>query len=185
MMKASIPQGNTSQKSNRVWLSVEFHMHSQIPNGYIHVQNELRLLDILNATGPADAKSGYIEFMTVVNPSGDGYVEARDVRKAAICVATTSDANVARGAGGKPSPRPYPTKEKSHVRISLETPDLSMVGTMHGLPFQTIADVLDENTPFLPLTDVTMAREGHLYGERPFVAVRKDQILLLKEEKLT
>ena len=56
---------------------------------------------------------------------------------------------------------------------------------MYRLPGQTIREVLDEKTLFLPLTDVTMVLEGRIYGTRPFVAVRKDQIISLKEEKLT
>jgi hypothetical protein len=184
-MQASIANVDTSQKNNYSWLSVEFHLHSQILNGFIRIPGELRLLDLLNMVGPAHAKSEYIEFMTVASPGGDEYREAQYIRKAAINLVATPDPNAARGAGGKSPPKPYPARDKSHVRVSVETPALSLDATMYHLPGQTIGDVLDEKTAFLPLTDVAIAREGHLYGIRPLVVVRKKQIVSLKEERLT
>ena len=120
--------------------------------------------------------------MTAPSLSVAKHEDVHYIRKTGINLAAISDPESARGAGGKPPPKPYPAKEKLSVLVSLETPTLTLDGTMYHLPRQTIGDVLDEKTLFLPLTDVTIVRENHIYGKRPFVAVRKEQILSLKEE---
>jgi hypothetical protein len=70
------------------------------------------------------------------------------------------------------------------VRVSIELPGYSLDGTMHCSPGRTIRDVLDENTMFLPMTEVTIIRDNRVYGSRPFVAVRKEQIISVLQAKV-
>jgi hypothetical protein len=171
------------QESN--WIPVEFYMETKVRKGFLHIPSELRILDLLNRTGSVDRDilSEYIEFMTVLNPQNDEHKEAQYIRKDAVNLVAIADINTARGAGGKPPPKVYPVSEKAPLRISVEIPGVTLQGDMHRLPRQTVRDVLDEKSPFLPLTNVMIAPEGHDEETRPFVAIRKAQILLLKEEK--
>ena len=167
---------------DRAWVPVEFYVPSGVLSGFIYISSELRLLDLLNGHGQsnADVSSDYIEFMNSPELPTDQR-NARFVRKAAIGLAAIGEANLARGSGGKVA-KVYPFAKKSLIHVSVQTPAYILDGTMHSRPDGSIRETLDERTDFLPLTDVTMYTEGHFYGERPFVAARKDQIIFLKEE---
>ena len=172
------------QKQDRSWVSVEFYTQSEVVHGYIYISNGLRLLDILNRAGTQDrdVESEYAEFVTAVSPSGDEYKDVRYIRKATVELAAIADANLARGAGAEVHRKtPHPLVDKSQVRISLQMPVYTLDGTMHCAPGLSVRDVLDEKSLFLPLTDVTIALEGRFHGTRPFVAVKKEHIIWVKE----
>jgi hypothetical protein len=171
-------------KQSASWVPVEFYIQSQVLCGYIHISSELRLLDILNRIGSKDrdSTSDYIEFMTTISTDGNEYRDARYVRKASVELAAIAEADLARGVGAKTQLKVYPFAEKTQRRVSLQMPTYALDGTMHCTLGHSVRDTLDEKLPFLPLTDVTIAIESHLYGTRPFVAVKKEQIISLKEE---
>lgn len=174
------------QGQDRSWVAVEFFVGSQVLSGYLSISAGRRLLDMLNKLGDheRDVNSDYVEFTAAAESSDEEPRRARYVRKSAVELAAVSEPDLARGAGAETSPDVYPRVEKSTVHVSLEMVGYSLEGTMHTLPGRTIRDVLDEKAVFLPLTDVTIARENHLYGTRPFVAIKKEQIISLKEEKM-
>lgn len=175
------------QSHDQSWVEVEFFVGPQVLSGYLAISTGRRLLDLLNRLGDheRDVNSDYIEFTAASGASGEEPRQVLYVRKAAVELAAVSDPDLARGAGAKASEAVYPRIEKLPMRVSLEMVGHSLEGTMYTLPGRTVRDVLDEKTPFLPLTNVTIARDNHLYGIRPFVAVKKEQIISLKEEPST
>jgi hypothetical protein len=168
----------------RSWVPVEFYLISQVLSGYIYISSESRLLDMLNGAGPraGDVGSDYIEFMNTLGSGNEERRDARYVRKSAVVLAAIAEANLARGAGAMESPKSFPYAEKSQVKVSVVTPEYVLDGTMHCTPGRSVRDTLDEHSLFLPLTEVTISQQGRFYGDRPFVAARKEEIILLTEE---
>ena len=162
---------------------VEFYIGPQVLSGHLSIASGRRLLDLLNRLGEVDrdVQSEYIEFM-----SDEGLRDSqtlRYVRKTSVELAALSEANLARGAGAPESTRVNPRVDKLTVSVNIKTPRFLLDGEMHFVPGRTVRDVLDEDTLFLPLTDVTIVYENHLYGNRPFVAVRKEQVISVEEQK--
>jgi hypothetical protein len=164
---------------------VEFYIGPQILSGYLPVAAGRRLLDILNMISDLDrdVQSEYIGFTSDSGGPGGEAPQVRYVRKLSVGLAALSDPELARGAGAKVSTGLYPRVEKAGVRVSIELPGYSLDGTMHCSPGRTIRDVLDEDTMFLPMTEVTIIRDNRVYGSRPFVAVRKEQIVSVLQAK--
>jgi hypothetical protein len=164
---------------------VEFYIGPQILTGYLPVAAGRRLLDILNRISDLDrdVQSDYIGFTSDFGgPRGEA-PQVRYVRKLSVELAALSDPELARGAGAKVATGLYPRAEKTGVRVSIELPGYSLDGTMHCSQGRTIRDVLDEDTMFLPMTEVTIIRDNRVYGSRPFVAVRKEQIISVLQAK--
>jgi hypothetical protein len=167
----------------RSWVPVEFYLTSQVLCGFICISNEMRLLDMLNGAGSrtGDAGSDYIEFFSALGDGQEDRKDARYVRKSAVEMAAIGEADLARGAGASDNPRQFPYAAKSQVRVSVVTPEFVLDGTMHCTPGHDVRDTLDEKSLFLPLTEVTISQYGRFYGNRPFVAARKEEIILLKQ----
>src|SRR3972149_958361 len=174
------------------WVSLDFFTSSRVLSGYATCPKGSRLLDVLNgqlAPGPA-AKGAFLEFAAAepvsAGEAGIDKTPKQYVRKTSIQFVGVPEADLARGAGARPGARCYPFSPKSAVRVSLQLQDYSLSGNLHRKEGQSIQAVLNEETQFLPLTDVTIARESdgdcHLFGLRPFVAVNKDQIISSREE---
>lgn len=173
------------EKDNRNLVAVEFFIGLHVLCGQLSIATGRRLLDILNRSSDfdRDIQSDYVEFMSEAGTNGDESGKVRYVRKMSVELAALSEPNLARGAGAKALPGVYPRVEKAKVYVSLETPIYSLYGNMHCASGRTVRDVLDERTLFLPLTDVSIEHDKKLYGTRPFVAIKKEQIISLKEEK--
>jgi hypothetical protein len=165
---------------------LEFYTNSRVVSGYVSCPNGARLLDILNGTSAAERnlKGDFLEFIDAPHPeeelpreNGKGYV-----RKSAVQLVGISDSALGRGIGASDGPKLYPFVKKSPVRVNLELQTYTLIGSIHRTQGQTMQDVLNEDSSFLPLTDVTIAREYSVYGTRPFVAVNKQQIISSREE---
>jgi hypothetical protein len=169
------------------WIPLELFIQSRILSGYIHCSTELRLLDLLNSTRASthDAGREFLEFINI-STSGEGHTQQEGlreyIRKAAIQLIAISDANLARGAGGKGSAKLYPFVPKSAVPVSLQLQTYVLTGCVHCSQGQNVCDVLNEDRLFIPLTGVTIAYQHGLYATRPFVAVNKEQVTSSKEE---
>ena len=104
------------------------------------------------------------------------------VRKSAIdlvAVAGENDGKVTAGVAAEDVGRYL---EKSPARISLDVGSYTLTGDLHCAPGETVEDVLNADAPFLPLTSVTMVRDNLLYGNRPFIAVNKREVISCREE---
>jgi hypothetical protein len=168
------------------WVPLELYTPSRVLSGYIRCLRELRLLDLLNGEGSAEyGVNGFFEF---VDTSASGEEPTHQerlreyIRKTAVELIATSDVNLARGAGAKSGAKGYPFVAKSTVPVSLQLPTYTLSGCAHCSPGQSLYDVLNEDSLFIPLTDVTIAHQYGLHATRPFAAVNKEQVTSSWEE---
>jgi hypothetical protein len=176
----------TNQSSCEI-ISVEFYARSGVVNGLLSCPSGARLLDILNGVGFLEKKikGEFIEFANAtISNTGVMEKSSEYFRKTALQLVAISDTNLGRGFGASGNRSTYPFVQKRQVWVSLQLPDYSLMGTIHLDQRQSTQDLLNEDTQFLPLTEVTIAREYHLYGTRPFVAINKQHIISSREEPL-
>jgi hypothetical protein len=156
-----------------------------ILSGHVSCTPGLRLLDFLNNVGQDPDVGG--EFLEVVDAADSGFNNQEHVKtfvkKTAIELVSVSDANMARGAGDKEGEKPHQFVRKSPVQVSLQLPTYVIISKMHYAEGQCVMDVLNDETLFLPLTDVKITYQNRLFATRPFVAVNKRMIISLKEER--
>ena len=172
-------------------LAIKLYLETQVISGFLHNPANERLTDILSGTSVRrpEGRAMYLELTDVTVQHGDGREETLPsayVNKAAIELATTSEAHSGRGLGAnKAGPRPYPFVEKSavRVRLRLRTSGHVIAGNLYRAAYQMVWHVLEERPTFLPLTDAEIgaSADGNRWNA-PFAAVNKDQIVLLHEE---
>lgn len=168
-------------------LPVELYTGDEVLSGRISCPSSSRLLDFLNnrAVEIRNAKHDLIEFHSILyGTSGEELQEtnALHIRKSAIHIVAVDDVDLGRGAGADRSQRVYPVVNKTQVRVTLRLPNYTLLSTIHCIEEQTIEDLINSDITFLPLTHVTITRDQHEYGTRPFVAVNKEQIIWLQED---
>ena len=168
-------------------LPIELYNDDEVMSGQISCPSPLRLLDLLNGTG-VETQNGRNEFFTfegfldASNASGRKEMRTLYIRKAAIHLVAVDEVDLGRGVGAGMSQKGYPLVHKSSVRVTLRLRNYKLIGNVHCVLRQTVQDLLNSNTAFLPLTDVTLIREEHVLGTRPFVAVNKAQIIWSQQE---
>ena len=158
------------------WLELECYIHSRVTSGRIPRPVGLRLIDLLN-----NKESGKIheilEFYETTDTNQQDQHDASHadyIRKSALEFIALSNLDLGRGVGATHTPKHYPFVRKSALRVFFQLTDFVLHGTLHLAKGQTVEDAINGHTQFLPLTDVTLARECNLYGTRPFVAVTKE-----------
>ncbi len=172
-------------------LAIKIYLQTQVISGFLHNPANERLTDILSriSVRQPESRAMFLKLTDVTVQNGHGGDETLPsayINKAAIELATTLEADSARGLGAnKAGPRPYPFLEKSavKVRLRLRTSGYVIAGNLYRAAYQMAWHVLDEKPKFLPLTDAEIGASAD--GDRwnaPFAAVNKDQILLLREE---
>jgi len=170
-------------------VTLEFYTRSHVLSGQVSCPSRSRLSDLLNESSlERSVKGEFIEFVNAYYPgNGDGDTHQDKpkeyIRKAAIQLVAVPDADLGRGIGTGNNPKAYPFVRKYTARVSLQLETYTLIGSIHCCQGQSVQDVLNDNTLFLPLTDVTIAREYHVYATRPFVAVNKQQIISSREER--
>jgi hypothetical protein len=168
-------------------INVEFYTQSEVLSGHITCPLGFRLLDLFNDQGQNDENSTS-EFIELVNTSKDiKWNSFRDapkeyLRKTSIYMVAVPDAETARGLGAKGSQKTYPFVVKLPRTVNIEMMFYSIAGTAYLPEGQTLRELLNERARFLPLTDVTITRNHHLFATRPFCIVNKDQIVSMKEQ---
>ncbi len=171
-------------------LAIKLYLQTQVISGFLHNPANQRLTDILSGISVRrpESRAMFLELTDVTVQHGDGGEETLPsayINKAAIELAATLEADSGRGLGAKVGPRPYPFVEKSavRVRLRLRTSGYVIAGNLYRAAHQMVWHVLEEKPTFLPLTDAEIGALAN--GDRwnsPFVAVNKEQILLLREE---
>jgi hypothetical protein len=167
-------------------LNVEFYTRSEVIAGNIHCPIGFRLLDFFNSSSDEteNLTREFIEFLPVENnPQENAKTELKIqyVRKSSIYVIALTDAESGRGLGARDSLKTYPYVYKNPRAVSIEMEGYSVAGTAYVPQGQTFKELLNERNQFIPLTDVTLARDNHLYGTRPLCILNKQQIIFLKE----
>jgi hypothetical protein len=169
-------------------LNVEFYTQSDVLNGQISCPFGFRLLDLFNNANLTDENSTgeFIELVDVANYiTGIPYLEEPKeyIRKTSIHLIAVTDAEIGRGVGARNGLKTYPYICKLPRMVNIEMQYYSLMGTAYLRQGQTMRELLNERMQFFPLTDVTIARDGHLYGTRPFSILNKDQVISIREQQ--
>lgn len=162
------------------WLALECYTEDDVLAGRIRWPVGLRLLDLLNSlyTTQRDSSGDFLDFVDISEETDSAQTF---IGKPAVQMVTVSDRDLARGAG---TTQKYPFVHKSQVQVSLRLKTHVVSGTMHLAEGETIQDVLNRDTLFVPITGATLATvENQFYGHRPFVAVNKKHIALVRAER--
>lgn len=169
-------------------------MQIQIAIGYIYYAPtpEARLLDALNGLsdiGPVK-RGNFLELNNAIINHGDGTeekIQTAYINKSTVQLAATlGNADAGRGIGAHPGPKTYPFVEKSPVVVHIETESYVVTGNMYRVAVQKTWHVLEDSPLFLPLTHAQIFSRSTGICERcPFIAVNKEHILSLQEEKST
>jgi len=163
------------QKQTPDWLLLECYTEDEVLAGRIRWPVGLRLLDLLNSLYTTQHDSSG-EFLNFIDISRENDSVRTFINKAAVQMVTISENDLARGAGAETN-RHYPFIRKSEIPVSLRLKTYIVSGTMHLADNETIQDILNRDTMFVPVTNVTLATTtNQYYGIRPFIAVNKKHI---------
>lgn len=165
---------------------LDVYTHFNVLRGELRCPNGLRLLDLLNGSGPIarNIKGDFLEFnhvfdFSIENSDRNRYTSF--IRKDSFQVVAASSIDLGRGVGAKDDWRSYPFVRKSLLPVSLQLHNYWLLGSMYLSHGQTTQDLLNEDRQFLPLTDVTIGSEQRALRAWPFVMVNKTHIIWLRE----
>jgi Family of unknown function (DUF6812) len=155
--------------------------------GTAHLMAQHRLLDELNTGFVANLHRLGDEFMPltevrVLYPSGAKDVALTShVRKSSILFVAERSAGPPERNGTKEG-KGHMLRVKKPLSVKVYMPPHAIEGKMHVALWQELAQALDGDNRFLPMTDVVIS-PAMLGGESafPFVAINKDQILHIGE----
>jgi hypothetical protein len=178
--KVNIYQQN--QLLNEI-LNIEIYTQSRVFNGHVNCPIGYRLLDLFNSGDPVEGDTPE-DFVELVNASSTISYQDQPkeyVRKSSIHLISVMDAEQGRGLGSQNSLKTYPYIGKTTKLVNIEMQYYSINGTAYICQGQTMKDLINERSLFLPLTSVTIGRERHFYGNRPFCIINKQLIVSLTE----
>jgi hypothetical protein len=175
--------------NNDSWLKIFLSVQSRVISGHIYLQGEERLLDVLNRVSKrSESRSEVLELSDVDIKDSQGQVEHRAsvfVMKPSIDFAVTWERDGGRGVGANKDIRAYPYTPKSPVAAKVDLPTHSLNGQVHCTRGQRASNLLEENTTFIPMTNVSVEPpESGLWRDIAFVAVNRGQILCLQPEEI-
>jgi hypothetical protein len=171
-----------SSRQTPEWLMLECYTEDEVLAGRIRWPVGLRLLDLLNSFYTTQQDSSG-EFLNFIDISQENDSVRTFINKSAMQMVTISESDLARGAGADPNQQ-FPFVHKTEVPISLRLKTYRISGLMHLADDETIQDILNRDTMFVPVTSVTLATiSNQFYGTRPFIAVNKKHITWLQSEK--
>jgi hypothetical protein len=168
-------------------IKVEFYIQSGVLKGQLACPLGFRLLDLFNNTEMVDDTSPgeFIEFVNGANfKKGESYFKAPKeyIRRTSVHLVAVPDAETGRGLGSRNSLKTYPFICKLPRLVKIEMQHYSLLGTAYLREEQTMRELLNEKTQFLPLTDVMITHEGNLEGSRPFSIINKQWVISIKEQ---
>lgn len=177
---------NQHNQASGETFNVELYTQSEVLRGHIACPIGFRLLDLFNDQGPIEENSTS-EFIELVNTANDtkwvSFKEAPKeyIRKTSLYLVAVPDAEAARGLGAKDSVKTYPFVAKLPKAVSIDMMFYSIVGTAYLPEGQTLRELLNIRTQFLPLTGVTITRNHQLSVPRPFCILNKQLVVSIKE----
>jgi hypothetical protein len=171
------------------WLAVTLCVQSHILSGFVYLQSDERLLDLLNGmpVKRLESRGKFLALSDVTVHQGDAVGEKLSsayINKAAIYMAATWNSDLGRGLGARSGQKPYPFVEKMPIPVRLWISEFLLIGSMYCASGQRAWHVLEEEQMFLPLTNVEVRplADG-IWSDVPFVAVNREQVLSLQEEE--
>ena len=172
------------------WLPVTLYLQTDVLTGVIRQSHEERLLDLLNSVfvKRPESRGRFLSLRNVTIEHTGGKEERLPtayVNKTTIQLAAITDGDLARGAGARADPKPYPFKRKSPLPVVVRTPNYELAGDIHLFGGQAVWRLFEEKLMFLPLTNVKISALGNgLRWAVGFAAVNREQVLLLQQEEL-
>jgi hypothetical protein len=166
-----------------VSIPVEMCMKFEIKSGFINCPKFYRLLDMFNGEGYDNGP--FIEIASSPFSNDNSNTSEKPqicVQKSSMELIAVPETNLARGLGSDSGWRSYPFVLKKPITVNIQLHSYSLTGTLHLSETQTMRELLNERSQFLPMTDVTISHEYRLYGTRPFAIVNKNHILVSREE---
>ncbi len=166
------------------FLELEVYTQSSVKTGRVFCPSISRMLDLLNDQFSSDAANnkGFLEIMECDAAAGPDAPKLY-FGKSAIDLIALTEANTGRGIGAAPSQKAYPFVPKMSRRVTIELHSYTVVGNIHCASDQSVMAILNERKAFLPMTATVITDGSGLRGERPFVAVNKNQIISLREDQ--
>ncbi len=159
------------------WIELEFVTASNSLKAGISCPTGLRILDLLNTpcSGLQNTKSEFIELQDRSNPNNT--TRTIFIKKEALLFVSAPDENLRRGLGANGDFKVYPFIEKTSLRMSVQIQNYLLIGNIFMKKGQDLLTMLNDDMFFLPITDVTLALDSAYLGNRPFVAINKQQIV--------
>lgn len=154
--------------------------------GTVRIPDELRLLDLLNNgfNGERQRINSFLELIGVTISGTSGPKERRPIlhiAKPMIHIIETPDSNSARGIGAKGDPKHHPYVQKSPSRVRLQLSNYTLIGDMHCASGETVLDVINAESMFLPLTNVKINAHGSdRWQPAAFLAVNRNEVYSLE-----
>ncbi len=164
------------------WLMLECYTEDEVLAGRIRWPVGLRLLDLLNSlyTTQHDSSGEFLNFIDISKETDNIRTY---INKTAVQMVTIAENDLARGAGTDPGQQ-YPYIRKTGVPVTIKLRTYILNGFMHLAENEIMQDVLNRDTLFVPMTNVTLATiSNQFYGTRPFIAVNKKHITWLQTAK--
>jgi hypothetical protein len=168
--------GTDYSTENRDILELDFTTESRLLTAGISCPAGVRILDLLNTPY---AKSGInnSEFMELEDRSNP-HMQPRNmfIKKESILFVSAPDKELRRGLGSDGVTKVYPFISKTPVKIGIQIKNYLLIGNIFKTDRQSVKDVLNNDMFFLPLTDARIMLNSVFLGDRPFLAVNKQQI---------
>jgi hypothetical protein len=162
------------------WLELDFFTETQILTGGISCPAGMRILDMLNTpcNGLTSRKTEFLELEDHTKPEEKSVC----VKKDSVLFVSAPDENMGRGLGANGEFKVYPFVSKIPMRVCIQMKNYTVCGNLFCTKNQQMIDVFNDGMFFLPLTGATIYRDSVLWGNRPFIAVNKQQVISAARE---
>ena len=163
-------------------LSITFYTKKGILNGSISLPRGARLLDLLNDSladnqGNESAYIGLSDVTLSSEGGGKDTYNAIYITKSNLLMVAIPDYDMARGICAQLGTKSPPFVQKSPVRIRLEIQEYTLTGNIHCSDGETVLDVLNTESMFLPLTDAKIkTKQTDHWIPIAFLAVNNQEI---------
>jgi hypothetical protein len=175
----------TASDQSCTLLELEYFTQSQIFKSSIACPTGMRISDMFN-NARSELKDKRTEFIEVKNVENADNLANQPknvcIKKSSILFALVSDENLGRGIGAASSSKMYPYLAKTAIRLNIQLQEYLIIGNILRTKSQNNIDVLNDETSFLPMTDVVITKDGQYFRSGPFITINKAQILSLIEE---
>ena len=162
-------------------LHLELFTGEDILQGTVSCPSSLRLFDVLNQAKEFCVFHDFCQSDSEIN--GDKN-DCLYVRTGAISFAAVEDFDTGRGVKAKgKSWVGFPVIAKAQRQVTVRLQNAVINGDVHFGRGQSLADLMNDERSFLPLTNASIAFRSNQPLNRPFVAINKRQIILIKNRE--
>ena len=168
-------------------LSVTFYTKKGRFTGSISLPRGARLIEVLN-DGLANIQSNESAYIRLSDVTllyeGGGRIsyDVMYIAKSNILIVATPDRDTARGIGAQSGMKSPKFVQKSPVSVRLEIQEYTITGNIHCNYGETVLDLLNAKSMFLPLTDAKVRTpQTDRWELIPFLAVNRQEVFSVYE----